>query len=452
MQDIDNIISYTRSLRLLYVEDDTKSHASILDLLENFFDHIVVAVDGEDGLQKFKAEMIDLVMTDINMPKVNGLEMIKAIREVDISVPIIILSAHIEPQYFTQSIKMRVKGYLIKPLELDAMLELFGDIVASMMLRDEIANREKLKEKHHNYLKSIINSVHDPIMVIKENYEVELMNESALRCNSDLHNANNTPAKCYEMFHQRSTPCTGEDHTCLLRSVMDTKKSQSAIHKYQDNNGKVHQMELIATPLFDEDRRCIGIVESTRDITHHLDLQATLHQQKEKLHYLAYHDNLTDLANRVLFEEHVEQAISRAERQGERFALFFIDLNKFKQINDTLGHKVGDKVLQIISKVIQQQVRKEDTLARIGGDEFTLLMERVKTTQDTYNLAHKILHAIEQPIIYDKKELLLSASIGIAYYPKDATKTEELIRYADIAMYKAKKSSEKIIFFQNDER
>ena len=331
------------------------------------------------------------------------------------------------------------------------MLELFGDIVASLMLRDEIANREKLKEKHHNYLKSILNSVHDPIMVIKENYEVELMNEAALQLNTLLNSDSNRPTKCHELFHQRSLPCTGEDHPCLLKSVMAAKKSQRTIHKYHGRDGKVHQMELIATPLFDENKKCIGIVESTRDITHHLELQATLHQQKEKLHYLAYHDNLTDLANRVLFEERLEQAISQAERQAEKFALLFIDLNKFKQINDTLGHKVGDKVLKIISKTMRQQVRREDTLARIGGDEFTLLIERIKSPADVYRLAKKILQAIERPIHYEGELLKLSASIGVALYPTDATETEELIRYADMAMYKAKNSSNNIVFFQNGE-
>ena len=449
MQDINKITSYTQALTLLYVEDDKENQAFILELLGNFFEHVIVATDGQDGLEKFKGTTVDLIITDINMPRLNGLEMIEEIRKIDNEVPVIILSAYIEPHFFTQSIKMRIKGYLIKPLDLQAMFELFSDIVASLMLRDEIAKREKLKEKHHSYLKSIINSVHDPIMVIKENYKVELMNESALQCNNNINGVTNIPTKCYEMFHQRSTPCTGEEHPCLLKSVMSTHKNQRAIHKYHDSSGNLHQMELIATPFFDENKKCIGIVESTRDITHHLELQATLHQQKEKLHYLAYHDNLTDLPNRVLFEERLEQAISQAKRQAEKFALLFIDLNKFKQINDTLGHKVGDKVLKIISNVMREHVRKEDTLARIGGDEFTLLIERIKTPEDVYKLAKKILQAIEQPIPYEGEALSLSASIGVSLYPTDATETEELIKHADMAMYKAKKSSNNIIFYQN---
>jgi len=451
MQDMDKIISHTQTMTLLYVEDDTKNRAIILELLESFFQHIVLASDGQDGLEKFKNNTIDLVMTDINMPQMNGLEMIQEIRHVNKEVPIIIISAHIDPEYFIQSIKMRVKGYLIKPLELDAMIDLFSDVVTSLMLRDEILNRERLKEKHHNYLKSIMNSVHDPIMVIRENYEVELMNESALQCNSNLNNFNSTQTKCYEMFHQRSTPCTGDEYPCLLKSVMQTHQTQRTIHKYNDNNMKTHHMELIATPLFDEDKKCIGIVESTRDITHHLELQETLLRQKVELHYLAYHDNLTNLANRILFEERVDQAISRAKRHHENFSLFFIDLNKFKQINDTLGHKVGDEVLKIIAKVMQQQIRKEDTLARIGGDEFTLLMEKTKSTDEAYTLAKKILHAIQQPIPYNGTELSLSASIGISCYPEDAIQTNTLIKNADIAMYKAKKCTNNIVFFKNKE-
>ena len=113
MHDINKISSYTQSLTLLYVEDDKENQSFILELLGNFFKHVIVATDGQDGLEKFKRTPIDLVITDINMPRLNGLEMIEEIRNIDKEVPIIILSAHIEPHFFTQSIKMRVKGYLI---------------------------------------------------------------------------------------------------------------------------------------------------------------------------------------------------------------------------------------------------------------------------------------------------------------------------------------------------
>lgn len=447
MQNVQDIIKHTASLKLLYVEDDQFTRESALPILEDFFDEITVATNGLDGFEKFKNSHIDLIITDINIPQLSGLEMIKKIRKIDESIPVIIISAYMEPKYFIKSIQLNVKGYLLKPIEMDRLLDIFRDIITASLLKIEIAKNQKIKEQDHKYLQSIIDSVQDPIMAIKKDYTIDLMNSKLRSKLKDVPMADRDHPKCYEVSHHRSTPCDGEDHICPLNAVLESQERCTVIHKHFDQNQKQIYIELAATPLFDEAGACIGIVESARDITTHIKTQQKLQEQKDQLHYLAYHDALTHLPNRVLFDERLDQAILNAEKNSTKMALFFIDLNKFKYINDTLGHKAGDEILKVVAEQILAEIKPSDTIARIGGDEFTVILNDIQEKKDTKPLAKKILAAIEQPIDYQGHKLQVSASIGIAIYSDDATDPKELLKYADIAMYRAKGSIEKIVYY-----
>jgi diguanylate cyclase (GGDEF)-like protein len=165
---------------------------------------------------------------------------------------------------------------------------------------------------------------------------------------------------------------------------------------------------------------------------------AELRAQKNILDYQAHHDALTGLPNRVLFNDRLEQAVEKAKRQESEFALFFIDLDRFKQINDSLGHEFGDKVLQVVSKKLQGLVRREDSISRLGGDEFTILVEDLKHEIDVSSLAQKILSALCEPIILDGHTLYVTTSMGVSIFPNDDTDPSNLLKYADAAMYKAK--------------
>lgn len=163
-----------------------------------------------------------------------------------------------------------------------------------------------------------------------------------------------------------------------------------------------------------------------------------IEKQKEALHYQAHHDALTNLPNRVLFHDRLEHGIELAKRRETIVALFFIDLDYFKQINDSLGHQIGDRVLVVIAERLKANIRKEDTLARLGGDEFTIIIEGLKEIQDVSLLAQKTCELLTQPIHIEGHILYVSCSIGISLYPQDDTDANNLIKYADIAMYKAK--------------
>lgn len=161
-------------------------------------------------------------------------------------------------------------------------------------------------------------------------------------------------------------------------------------------------------------------------------------QLTDKLAYQAHHDALTGLPNRTLFDERLNRAIAQARRQGWMLAVMFIDLDRFKQINDTLGHTVGDALLQQVARRLEGCIRKTDTLARMGGDEFTLLLTEIRDPQYVNVIAQKLLDALQAPFHLDNHELFVTASIGISLYPKDGLDAATLERNADSAMYKAK--------------
>lgn len=166
----------------------------------------------------------------------------------------------------------------------------------------------------------------------------------------------------------------------------------------------------------------------------------SLKEADKKLHFYANHDVLTGLANRVQFESHLKNAIHACKRHDSKLALFFIDLDKFKDVNDTYGHSIGDEMLKTVSKRIQQSIREEDFIARLGGDEFVLIIKDVREYNDMLLLADKINENIKEPIAIEDKVFFMSLSIGIAIYPDHGLNSEDLIKHADAAMYEVKES------------
>ena len=153
---------------------------------------------------------------------------------------------------------------------------------------------------------------------------------------------------------------------------------------------------------------------------------------------LAYHDTLTGLPNRLLFSDRLEQAILQGQRRTWRLGVLFLDLDRFKVINDSLGHGVGDRLLQALARRIASTLRSEDTVARLGGDEFTLLLPNVGRVEDVTLVAEKLLEAVRRPVRIDNSELFVTASIGISLFPDDGDDPDVLVKNADTAMYRAK--------------
>lgn len=198
-------------------------------------------------------------------------------------------------------------------------------------------------------------------------------------------------------------------------------------------DGSLYSVVQNVTPLFDNQ----GV------LTHFLAVQQDVSEKKElerEIEYLAYHDVLTGLPNRVLFQDRMQQAITQAKRDKTHFALLFVDLDGFKNVNDTLGHAGGDQLLKIIADRLRASVRDGDTVARLSGDEFTVLLRDASDVMGLKRVASDIIQRISQPCAVFESYASVTASVGISLYPEHAQGVEKLMIYADEAMYRAKES------------
>ena len=184
-------------------------------------------------------------------------------------------------------------------------------------------------------------------------------------------------------------------------------------------------------PQYEADRRVAGVIVHVRDFTDRK-------RAEQQIEYQAYHDALTGLANRRLFQEHLTLAIALAQRRTGLLAVLFLDLDHFKIINDSLGHTMGDALLRVAAARLKTHVREGDVIARVGGDEFTIVLQELKKKEDIPAIAQKVLRAIADPIDVEGHRLYATASIGIAVYPDDGLDAETLLKNADNAMYRAK--------------
>ena len=209
-------------------------------------------------------------------------------------------------------------------------------------------------------------------------------------------------------------------------------------HRLRHENGHYLWVLAKAQIFYDANGKAIRMIGTHRDITKEREIELKNERQKEKLDYQAHHDELTGLPNRTLFNDRLTKGIQKAKRQEKKMALLFIDLDHFKEINDTLGHDIGDIVLQKVTEILRSVVREEDSISRLGGDEFTILIEDLNKGEDASILAQKIIKVLDNPINVDNRELRVSSSIGISLYPDDGASALNLLKYADSAMYKAK--------------
>jgi len=205
-------------------------------------------------------------------------------------------------------------------------------------------------------------------------------------------------------------------------------------------SGNLIYTDVSASLLKDDNYKIIGITYYAQDITQKKEIEQRLFEQTERLNFQAQHDPLTRLPNRTLFHDRLLQTIAYAHRHHEQFAVFFIDLDNFKQINDTLGHHYGDEILKVVAQRLFECISEGDTLARLGGDEFTIIAQDLNSPESAANIAQKIIDAVMKKIIVDEHTLHVTVSIGISLYPKDSTQENNLLRYADSAMYQAKES------------
>ncbi|WP_432473797.1 EAL domain-containing protein [Amphritea sp. HPY] len=326
------------------------------------------------------------------------------------------------------------------PIELSAICQESNDGDIFVATARDISERKAAEQKiqqERDFLQAVIDSVSDPIMVIDRNNQIMKANKAASE--SYFGAARETvPRYCHSVTHSEKLPCSHVSNPCPLREVVDSNAPTTLVHNYQDKSGKHRVVELIASPLRDDTGQITGIVESSRDITDHIAVQQELKKKEKSLDHLAHHDPLTQLPNRLLFTDRLDQALLSAKRSNSCVALLFIDLDQFKEVNDSFGHSLGDQLLKEVARRLQFCIRESDTLARLGGDEFTIITGTLAEPEDASVIAQHLIDEFKQPCIVDGHRLHVTLSIGISLFPEDGINSEELLRNADTAMYRAK--------------
>jgi diguanylate cyclase (GGDEF)-like protein/PAS domain S-box-containing protein len=307
-------------------------------------------------------------------------------------------------------------------------------------------------DRERDFLQTIIDSAADPVMAIGLDYELLLINQAAARLVHD-HRLDRPlrGSKCHQLFADSYRPCRDSRFPCPVRAVQAGGRPVRLVHNPLHGNGVNNTFELEASPLFDADGRLYGVIEVARDITDRLRIEEELRASQSHLYRLAHHDSLTGLPNRLLFRDRLDQAVVKAQRRRSRVAVLFLDLDRFKTINDTLGHDVGDALLVEVAGRLQRQCRQSDTVARLGGDEFVFVLDDIARAEDAAVVAAKILASLERPVTAAGRELAVATSIGIALYPDHAATADELIKYADRALYTAKDQGRgRFLFYRED--
>jgi diguanylate cyclase (GGDEF)-like protein/PAS domain S-box-containing protein len=205
-------------------------------------------------------------------------------------------------------------------------------------------------------------------------------------------------------------------------------------------NGSEFPVHLTSIPVRNTEGRYLGFVTACEDITERK-------AAERKIQQLAYYDLLTNLPNRRMFQDRLRQSLARAEREGLQTAVLFLDLDRFKDVNDAFGHEFGDRLLQAVARRLQKWLRKADTVARLGGDEFVILLTEIDDQKKVAYTAERILESFSRPFDLRGRQIYSSTSIGIAMYPADGENVDELVKNADAAMYHAKSKGKQTYCF-----
>lgn len=246
-----------------------------------------------------------------------------------------------------------------------------------------------------------------------------------------------------ERWYQSMVGLTGQEFQEILESVMDTGQAKTLEMRIEHGEkSSIYFFNIL--PEKNSKGEVVGALTLASDITENS-------RNRQRIEHLAYHDALTDLPNRTLLNDRVEHAIRQAKRYAEQLGVLFLDLDNFKSINDTLGHAVGDQLLVEISRRLSLCIRDYDTVARMGGDEFAILVTDIKKIEDLANLAVHIIQNFEAPFKVDGTDFFVTASLGVACFPQDGDNVADLLRYADSAMYVAKKNGGNTYHFYANE-
>jgi diguanylate cyclase (GGDEF)-like protein len=403
-------------LDILVVEDDPASTLLVSHALARYGARVDSAGNGREALARLEEKRYPVIVTDIYMPDMDGLELVKQIRRQDKNTQIIATSAKSETDCLISAIELGFNDYFLKPLEFDKLLW------AVKRCADTFADRQRLECEQQKF-QTVVDSLGEGITIKDLDFRIQYQNRAMTEMLGDR-----TGQACYAVFGYEE-PCT----ECPTLLALKDGVAHSSSRTYQVNGRSMH-IESTASLLRDARGMVTGTVEIMRDISERIKSEQTIRE-------MAFMDPLTGLANRRLFEDRLEQAIAKSRRYGMRFGLLTLDLDNFKDINDTYGHEAGDRVLREAADRIRDCCKRDlDTISRHGGDEFCIIITDCSGAEQLEGIAEMLLQQFTQPFQISGSPIQVTTSIGISIFPENGTEMKELEIASDRAMYAAKKA------------
>jgi len=401
---------------VLVVDDSLQTRLLARNTLANGGFQVVEANDGEQAIQIFQKTLPDIILLDVIMPGMNGFDTCSAIRALPNGkfIPILMVTGLDDVDSIHRSYDVGATDFVYKPINWLILLQR-----VRYMLRANTTFQESQQSKAK--LEALISAMPDTMLLMDlQGKFLEIIGNTELTAwpppDRLLQNTidNVLSREIASRFHH------------AISNILKTQMPQLFVCQF-DKNGITYFYEIRVTPC--DSQRVLAVV---RDVTKRK-------ESEDKIRFLAFHDNLTKLPNRINLQEQLRKTLTKANHNKHKAAVLVIGLDQFKRINDTLGHQVGDQLLQAISKRLTSCTRNTDKIARIGGDEFSVLLSEIPNTQSSTLAAQRILEEISQCFRCDEHDIYLDASIGIAISPSDGTSVGQLFKNADIAMHVAKK-------------
>ncbi|HEY1150154.1 MAG TPA: EAL domain-containing protein [Pseudoduganella sp.] len=427
--------------RLLLVDDEPRLLTSLYELLRGHDYQLVTASSGSEALAHLNRLQFDLVLLDLRLPDIGGHEIMDFINAKEIDADVIVMSGEAGIDAAIGALKRGAYDYLRKPYNPPELLKTVENALQKRRLAVEnrrIGQRLENSEKMYRYL---VDSSPDIIYTLNHEGCFTFVNDRA-----------------YQLLGFTREELIGSHYSILVHDEdleraryvfnerrVDERASRNVELRLKCNTGGGAERTFNNT-LMTISLNAIGMHVPGEEVAKHeffgtYGVARDITDRKraeEMISYQAYHDILTDLPNRMLFKDRLGLAVIQAKRKLSELAVMFVDLDRFKLVNDTLGHVKGDELLQQAALRLKECLRKGDTLARQGGDEFTIVLPELRDRADAKSIADKFLEVLQKPFDLDGHIVHISASIGIAIYPGDGETIEELLRHADIAMYQVK--------------
>ena len=398
----------TESTSILCVEDDPVTLSLLVHLLKHRFHQVLVAMDGVEGLEVFARHRPDVVVTDIFMPAMNGIDMARAIKAEAPGTHIIVITSHDESASILSAVDLGVVDYVLKPIEAKRL----GSAIDKCL---QIITLERALLLSKSRTESILESIGDAFFAVDKDWRFTYLNQKA-----EEHFQASRTELLGSSFKDRMPAWLGKNHAYEEAMLTQGKRS---FELFLPDQARWHDVGIY--PLDD------GISVYLRDITEKK-------KHEGEIQSLAFHDKLTGLPNRTLLEDRLNHTIQWCKRSGQKGAVLFLDLDRFKTINDSLGHEAGDQVLQEVANRLRSCLRDCDTVARLGGDEFIILLEGFDHPDNIHSVTHRLLLSLAQEIVLPEIALSITCSIGISIIPTDGETVEDLLKASDTAMYHGK--------------